>query len=353
LYDVTRPPTAWSRAVRWTKPLLGAAAVAALILGAGAVELTGSTSWDLPTGQPVASPAQVVFATGEELHIASRTYPIRPAPQTMVSTAGGLYYLTNGVLYGWSPDHDESTRVADIGGIGWLSTTADGRYLAFVDFEHGPRNAHGSRIAEVVVFDTSSGRQLVRDATGNGSRTSTEDLSDLYGESTPTVLGFDDDAVYAQTAHGGAISRWDLDTGQRSDLSDQDYPITENRPGGPLVDFDLVHGVPRETPGVGVGAYAGRRSPDGTRLAYTLVGRPVVHTTGDREPVEIRIGGRHFVLAGWLDDDRFYGLGVDETAGTAQVMVCSAPAARCRPASPPVPAEEGRLPVLTIGDFAY
>ncbi|MFC4787133.1 hypothetical protein ACT8ZV_21835 [Nocardioides sp. MAHUQ-72] len=337
--------------MRWTKPLLGAVAVAVLLLGTAMVRLTGSTSWDLPTGPPVASPAEVVFATGEELHVGSRTYPIRPAPQTMVSTAGGLYYLAEGVLYRWG--RDRSARIADIGGIGWLSTTADGRYLAFVDYEHGPRNAHGSRIAQTVVFDTSTGRELVRDATGNGDRTSTEDLSDLYSESTPTVLGFDDDAVYAQTAKGGAISRWDLDTGKRSDLGDLAYPVTENRPGGPLVDFDLVHGVPRETPGAGVGAYAGRRSPDGSRLAYTLVGRLVVHTAGEREPASIPVGGRQFVLAGWLDADRFYGLGVDEARGTARVLVCSASALRCRPASSPVPAEEGTLPVFTTGDFPY
>jgi hypothetical protein len=76
----------------------------------------------------------------------------------------------------------------------------------------------------------------VRDATGNGSRSGTEDLSDLYAESTPTILGFDDDAVYAQTAKGGAIARWDLEDGHRSDLGDNEYPVTENRPGGPLVD---------------------------------------------------------------------------------------------------------------------
>ena len=339
--------------MRWTKPLLGALAVASLAVAAGVVGLTGSTSWDLPTGERVGTPAQLVFATGEELHVASRTYPIRPAPQTMVSTAGGLYYLADGVLYRWSPGHDESTRIADIGGIGWLSTTADGRYLAFVDFEHGPMNARGSRIAETVVFDTTTGREVVRDAAGNGARTGTEDLSDLYGESTPTVLGFDDDAVYAQTAQGGAIARWDLDTGSRSDLGEVEYPVTENRPGGPLVDFDLVRGVPRETPGVGVGAYAGRRSPDGRRLAFTLVGRPVVYTSGDRTRVPIGTGGRHFVLAGWLDADRFYGLGVDETAGTARVMVCSAEALHCRAAGGPVPAEDGTLPVFTTGDFAY
>lgn len=335
------------------KPFLGGVVVA-VTAGCVVVSLTGSAAYDLPSGQRPASGTEVVFATGEELHLGARTYPILPAPQTMVDTAGGLYYLTDSVLYRWDRRRNRSTRVADIGGIGWLSTTADGRYLAYVDFAHGPRNVRGHRIAETVVFDTTTGREVVRDATGNGARTGTDDLPDLYGESTPTVLGFDDDAVYAQTARGGAISRWALDTGHRTDLPGQRYPVTENRPGGPLVDFDLVRGVPRETPGAAGGGYAGRRSPDGRRLAYTLAGRPVVYTAEDRKPVKLGVGGRQFVLSGWLDADRFHGLAVDESRrATAQVMVCSVISLRCRAASRAMPAEDGALPVFATGDFAY
>ena len=333
---------------------VGGLVAAVLTAGCGAASIAGSAPYDLPTGQRAASAPVVVFATGEQLHVGTRTYPIVPAPQTMVDTAGGLYYLAHGVLYRWNDDHGESTRVADSGGIGGLSTTADGRYLAFVDYEHGPRNARGHRIAETVVFDTTTGRQLVRDGRGNGAPSGTDDLSDLYGDSTPTVLGFDDEAVYAQTAKGSAIARWDLGTGQRSDLSDREYPVTENQPGGPLVDFNLVRGVPREAPGEAGGAYAGRRSPDGRRLAYTLVRRPVVYTVGDRKPRELSVDGRHFVLAGWLDADRFYGLAVAETnPSTAQVMVCSVTSSRCAAAGRPVPAEHGALPVFTTGDFPY
>ena len=131
----------------------------------------------------------------------------------------------------------------------------------------------------------------MRDATGNGSRSGTEDLSDLYAESTPTILGFDDDAVYAQTAKGGAIARWDLEDRAPQRPGGQRIPGHREPTGGPLVDFNLVHGVPRETPAATGGGYAGRRSPDGRRVAYTLVGRPVVYTTGDRKPVQLAVGG--------------------------------------------------------------
>jgi hypothetical protein len=341
--------------VRRAKPLRVALAAAALATGGAGTWLAGAaTGYDLPVGPPAAAPGELVFATGEELHVGARTYAVRPAPETMVATAGGLYYLADGVLYRWRDGAAGSARVAALGGIGWLSTTADGRYLAYVDHEHGPRNLGGHRIAETVVFDTTTGREVVRDAAGNGARTGTEDLSDLYGESTPTVLGFDDDAVYAQTARGGAVLRWDLDTGRRSALGPRERPVTENRPAGPLVDLDLVGGLPRERPGEGVGAYTGRRSPDGSRLAYTLGRGPLVSSSGDRRPVRLDVGGRQFVLAGWLDDDRLYGLALDRAPRpTAEVTVCSVPSGRCVAAGPRVPAEDGALPVFATGDFAY
>jgi hypothetical protein len=341
--------------VRRVKPLLVALAAAVLATGGAGTWLAGAAAgYDLPVGPPAAAPGELVFAAGEELHVGARTYAVRPAPETMVATAGGLYYLADGVLYRWRDGPAGSARVAALGGIGWLSTTADGRYLAYVDHEHGPRNLGGHRIAETVVFDTTTGREVVRDAAGNGARTGTEDLSDLYGESTPTVLGFDDDAVYAQTARGGAVLRWDLDTGRRSALGPRERPVTENRPAGPLVDLDLVDGVPRERPGEGVGAYAGRRSPDGNRLAFTLGRGPLVSSSGHRRPVRLDVGGRQFVLAGWLDDDRFYGLALDRAPRpTAEVTVCSVPSGRCVAAGPRVPAEDGALPVFATGDFAY
>jgi hypothetical protein len=157
----------------------------------------------------------------------------------------------------------------------------------------------------------------------NGARTGTEDLSDLYGESTPTVLRFDDDAVYAQTARGGAVLRWDLDTGRRSALGPRERPVTENR-------------------------------PDGSRLAYTLGRGQLVSSSGDRRPERLDVGGRQFVLAGWLDDDRLYGLALDRAPRpTAEVAVCSVPSGRWVAAGPRVPAEDGALPVFATGDFAY
>ena len=230
--------------------------------------------------------------------LGARTVPVRPAPETMVATAGGLYYLADGVLYRWRDGAADSARVRRPRRIGWLSTTADGRYLAYVDHEHGPRNLGGHRIAETVVFDTTTGREVVRDAAGNGARTGTEDLSDLYGESTPTVLGFDADAVYSQTARGGAVLRWDLATGRRSALGPRGAP-GDREPAG------LAARRPRPRPrgpegAAGRGArrvhrppLPGRQPPRvhaGARPARVLLGGPPADAAGGRRAA-VRAGG--------------------------------------------------------------
>jgi hypothetical protein len=248
----------WSCAERWAETLLGGVAAAALTAGCGTGSPNGSAPYDLPTGQRAASTAAVVFATGEELHIGTRTYPIRPAPQTMVDTAGGLYYLTHGVLYQWDRDHEPSLRVATSAGsagsrplstdASWRSSTTS-TVPAILAATGSPRPSSSTR-------PPASNWCAMRPETDPGPAPRT--CPTCTPNRPPTILGFDDDAVYAQTAKGGAIARWDLEDGHRSDLGDNEYPVTENRPGGPLVDVNLVHGVPRETPAAEAGTARGR-----------------------------------------------------------------------------------------------
>ena len=214
------------------------------------------------------------------------------------------YDLADGVLYRWRDGAADSARVADLGGIGWLSTTADGRYLAYVDHEHGPRNLGDHRIAETVVFDTTTGREVVRDAAGNGARTGTEDLADLYGESTPTVLGFDDDAVYSQTARGGAVLRWDLATGRRSALGPRERPVTENRPAGrssTSTSSTGSRGSGRARGSARTPAAAPGRQPPrvhaGARPARVLLGGPPADAAGRRRAA-VRAGGLRWTTTG-------------------------------------------------------
>jgi hypothetical protein len=179
--------------------------------------------------------------------------------------------------------------VAEIGGIGWLSTTFDGRFLAFIDYEHGPRNLGGHRIAEAVVFDTTTGRQLVRDATGNGSRSGTEDLSDLYAESTRPS--------------------WDSTTTRATPRPRRAAPS----PGGTWRTGTAATWGTTNTRSPRTDQAA--RSSTSTSCTVCRARRP------RRKPVQLAVGGRQFVLAGWLDANRFYGLAVDETKrSTAQVM---------------------------------
>lgn len=337
-----------------------AAAVVGAVAAALGCYLVLPLHWpyDLPTSARVAEDGAVVHAAGESLYVAGAVHRIRPAPDSMAVTEGGLYYLADEVLYLW--DRDGSTRIADLGADQWLQATADGRYLAFIDREHGPLNLVRQRIAQTVVVDTATGEEVVRDVAGNGARMATDDLADLYSESPPTMLGFGAGSAYAATALGN-VYRWDLATGERTDLGEDRIPRTPDNAGGAEVAFDLVAGVPQRNAPIMGGAYSGRLSPDGSRLAYAdRAGAPTMFTPG-AEPVTFPVEeGTQFLLAGWLSDAEFLGVslrtpsrpGAEVRDGVAQVTVCAVGTTTCRDTGEPVPVVDGILPVLPLGQPA-
>ena len=330
----------------------------ALVAAYTLLPLRGSHA--LPTSVAGATSSDIVYASGERLHISGQEYEISPAPDALALTAGGLFFLSDGALYLW--DRDGSTKVAEPGEQ-WLETTADGRYLGLVDRERGPLNLARQRVAQTVVFDTTTGEEVVRDAVGNGDRWEAEDLSLLYSESPPDFLGFDDQHAFAATASGD-IYRWDLTTGERTDLGDARFPATPNRPGGAIFNFDLVDGRPvRGEPEMG-GSLMGRLSPGGPSVAYTPAGIPTVfRRTADGttiRPVELPFDKTQMVLVGWLDDQEFLGMGVTGSRGGAEVrndrvqmMTCSVASMTCRDVGEPVTASEESLPVTPFGDPRY
>lgn len=339
------------------------AAVATLLIIAAAfvpyrfLPLRGA--YDLPKSTEIGKGGDVVYATGERLYISTIEHEISPAPDSIALTSGGLYFLANGVLYLW--DREGSRKVADTGER-WLQTTADGRYLGFIDRRQGSLNLARQRIAQTVVFDTTTGKEVVRDEAGNGDRWEGEDLSLLYSESPPTFLGFDHQYAYASTASGDNYG-WDLVTGERTNLGDEGFPETPNRPGGAFYNFDMVKGVPvRGEPEMG-GSYSGRLSPDGTRVVYTSSGIPtifsVARAAAASEPVEFPFDKTQMVLVGWLDDEEFLGMGVTGSASgevrndMVQMMTCAVASLTCRNVGEPVTATEESLPVTPFGDPRY
>ncbi|MFC6319042.1 hypothetical protein ACFP3Q_02750 [Nocardioides sp. GCM10027113] len=320
----------------------------------------------LPTAAPPAQPDEVVYASQERLFVPGHQYPISPTPQSLALTSGGLFYLSGGALYLWRDG--EAVEVADLGHEQWLQTDADGRYLAFIDRHNGPMNLSRERIAQVVVVDTTTGEEIVRDGTGNGDRWEREDLPTLYAELPPTVLGFDDGHVYASTA-SDAYYRWDLGTGQRELVPEPSFPdvpppATPNRPGGMVQAFDVRKGRVVLVPHPEAGSHSGGRlSPDGRHLLYTVVdGPPLVVELDSRgralpgtRPTEFSgaVTGR-FLIGGWLDDDRFLGVrwaDPNGRDGRVRVVSCRVDTGSCQAESAWFPAIYEQLPVLALGQY--
>lgn len=88
-----------------------------------------------------------------------------------------------------------------------LRTSPDGRYLGFLD-----RGADGTEPAVATVVDLAVGEEVVRTDEGMGS--AGEDLTDLYEETGPTVLGIDADTAYVATA--GPVLSFALPEGRRT-----------------------------------------------------------------------------------------------------------------------------------------
>ncbi len=264
--------------------LVGAFGMAYLVLPARG-------SFDVRTSGSVAGTSEIVYATGDRLFISGDEFAIEPAPDSLALTQGGLYFLADENLHLWEPDG--STQLAAIGGFQPLRTTADGRYLGFVDRRNGPMNLARERIAEFVVIDTRTGREVVRDGVGNGDRWGTDDTGALYSEQPPAFLGFDDRHAYGQTS-GRDLYRWHLTTGDRADVPEPEFPDvppprTPNAPGGELVSFDrsgkrlVVADHPE------AGSYPGRVSPDRRHLAFVIGGdQPAVIRLGLERPAPTR-----------------------------------------------------------------
>lgn len=114
-----------------------------------------------------------------------------------------------------------------------LAASPDGRYLALVDHS-GRRDRYDTPLAEAVVVDLVSGRQVLRSDAGMGDPAD-DDLADLYEELEPSVLGVDEHRAYVLTTDD--LRAVELRTGEVEVLGDagtilRDQPWYDDlRPG--------------------------------------------------------------------------------------------------------------------------
>ncbi|WP_323791755.1 hypothetical protein [Nocardioides sp.] len=293
----------------------------------------GSTEWD------VGAPAWFHVDT---LHVGEETVRLGKGVDEFVLGATGVYWVRSGVLM-FTDAEGASQEVAD---VGWtnLAVSADRSVLATVDQSHGPTDRYGTRVIQLAVFDTTTGEQLYRTPDEEPDRG--DDLADLYSETMPLLDGVSDERAFFDDA------TIDLADGSATPLSLDDERVEFYEGYAETLFHDgyrvnlRVDGARRmlaESSAHGTGLLSPDRSTifDTTHWPTDAVAYDA--TTGRRRAIDAP--WEHFTLAGWSDEDTFFGVAeqIDENQDNVlqaqQVVTCKLRTLACTPASPVIAVE--------------
>jgi hypothetical protein len=154
---------------------------------------------DLPVGTGDVAPGDRVRARGGVLEVDHRTVDLAPLRvDDFVVVRGGIFFRNGTELWFTDLGRARGTGYTDVRS---LVASPDGRRLAFLDFEHGPRDAQGTPLVISIAYDATTGKALVASYAGMGDLTQGH-LADLYRGETPRVLGFDGDDLLVHGATG-------------------------------------------------------------------------------------------------------------------------------------------------------
>lgn len=308
-------------------------AVVLLVVLSGCGSQPAQQAVRIPVGSATIARDAVVWSRGKVLHVDDATIDVGRVIDALAPARGGVYFLASGRM--WFTDL-ERVRPTPVRGILDLHTSADGRYLGVIDFDHGPRDRFDTRRAAVLVLDTTTGRTVLRDESRMGSLDE-DDLADLYEDSSPQVIGFgvdDDAAVYAAAALGDTL-RYPLD-GSRPTVLPQGTEPRVDIPTGPVVGSRYRTGrvTLRPTFDEGDAAYL---SPSGdTMLAQAADGAQRLFDTHTGRPVRPLLTSGQFSIGRWTGPDTFYGIPYDVTGNRKLGIVsCTRGEVRCTPLVPP------------------
>jgi hypothetical protein len=310
-------------------------AVLGLVLGAGALVAgcgdTTTSGEPLPTGSLSIDRDTRVWVDGRTAHVGGTTFELQPKPESFAAGASGLYYLAKGVLY--FADDSGSTEIAEVGEASEIHGSADRRYVGYVDF--GPD--FGARPAEAVVVDTTTGEPVFRTGVGNGDEDD-DDLGDLYSESTPTFVGFDDEAGYVVTARSNDAYRLPLGGGEPENVGD-------GIPEGPTTVFGGERvwigrdGVRWTITGTGSAegdgtVDGGSRYPGGAFATANSYGATVFFEVDTGRAVELESDFERLRIGTWTGPTEFLGVGFDgeyaeSPTGRSAVVLCSLESRNC------------------------
>ena len=276
----------------------------------------------------------LVWASGEQVHLPDGSTIATDAPTGSYVVAGpGVWFTsTRGDLEGnelpelrvATPDGVEATAAHPH--IGSLTTSPDGRWLAFID-----RLDDGTGSAEAVVVDLTTGEEVVRSDEGLlPEETDGADWTDLYEDAPVGMLGVVDDTAYvlgldtlvSYDLSNGESSSEDLDWGA---VRAADWWQSLHRTA-PLWNADRSWQLPEQE----YGATPELASADGQRVTTTVpeptgpMGSPDV--TGP--PLE------EWSLGGWLDETTALGItpsrdGADSDWLHPVLLTCPVPSGEC------------------------
>lgn len=207
-----------------------------------------------------------------------------------------------------------------------LAASPDGRYLALID-RTGPEDQFDTPLAEAVVVDLVTGEEVLRSAEGMGDPAS-DDLTDLYEELEPAVLGVDDRHAYVLTTRD--LRAVDLDTGEVEVVGDAG---TDPRA---LPWYDALHpGLVADSPD---GAWSIRAGQGGVPRLVADTGRTVTTTLTPADvgvdPLAPSPGELSWTLDSWLDATHAAGRAVltDPYGGPGEpiLITCAVPSGACR-----------------------
>ncbi|GAB2861115.1 hypothetical protein GCM10027026_08580 [Myroides odoratimimus subsp. xuanwuensis] len=257
---------------------------------------------DVPVGAGGLPTDAVLWALGDTIHVDDRTIRVDRRVSAMVEANGWIFYRKGYSDVVWATDGEESRRTSLR--TDELAASESGRYLGLLDHSRG-------KPWSTVIVDLESGEVVVRDGAGMGNLEG--DLTDLYEDAQPRVLGFDGERLLVQTASGNEVMSWDPRTGERTEHGDQFF-FAGRDPGGGLIQPALVRRgrlVVPEDPYRST--QWGHASPDGTVTVMPVYGGAiqVFEVGGRRLPTDLH--GRRFILGGWTDDETAYGIAFDRS----------------------------------------
>lgn len=233
---------------------------------------------------PAVARDTVVWGQGSSLDVGRRIVHVSPLHvDRLAVTSGGVYVLSGARL--WSVS-DSTARDSGFGQVTALTVSPDRRYLALVDRVHGVKDAKGTPLAAIVVYDTTTGKAVVDSSVGMGDP-SRDDLAQLYAASMISLRGFTGGAVLAST------------------------------PGGTYA-YPLDGGKPQRVAAGTLGETVLTRPDGGVAVALGMTGgRVVVRDASTGRDVVMKGMPAYLRFGGWLGADTFYGVGRSSTAAKA------------------------------------